>query len=80
MHKVSAKRQITIPKELCLNAGINPGDLVEVFEYEGRITIMKKRKGAAAGALKHLRSNPAVTDEESLLDAVQEKRGKYKAR
>lgn len=77
MHKVSTKRQITIPKELCLHAGINPGDLVEIFEHEGRITVIKKQKGASAGALKHLNSNPVVSDEESLLDAVHEKHGKY---
>lgn len=75
MHKVSTKRQITIPKELCLHAGINPGDMVEIFEHDGRITVMKKQKGVSAGALKHLRSRSLATDEESLLDAVQQKRG-----
>lgn len=75
MHKVSTKRQITIPKELCLHAGINPGDMVEIFEYEGRITVIKKQKGSSAGALKHLGSKSPVSDEESLLDAVQQKQG-----
>ena len=73
MHKVSTKRQITIPKELCLHAGINPGDMVEIFEYEGRITVVKKQKGISAGTLKHLSSKSSVSDEESLLDAVQRK-------
>ena len=53
MHKVSAKRQITIPKELCNKLNIGPGDLVEVFEYEGRVTIIKKDLGASAGVLRH---------------------------
>lgn len=66
MHKVSVKRQITLPKELCLNAGINPGDLVEIFEYEGRITVMKQQKGASSGSLQHLRGDKKISDEESL--------------
>ena len=73
MHKVSTKRQITIPKELCTHAGINPGDMVEIFEHEGRITVIKKQKGISTGALKHLGSKSSVSDEESLLDAVQQK-------
>lgn len=72
MQKVSTRRRITLPKELCRQAGINPGDLIELFEYEGQITIIKKQKGAAAGVLKHLSSGSVLTDEESLLDAVQE--------
>lgn len=73
MHKVSTKRQITIPKELCLHAGINPGDMVEIFEHEGRITVIKKQKGISAGALKHLSSKSSISDEESLMDAIQQK-------
>ena len=70
MHKVSAKRQITIPKELCNKLNIGPGDLVEVFEYEGRVTIIKKELGVSAGVLRHLKGDASVTDEESLQDAL----------
>ena len=70
MHKVSAKRQITIPKELCNKLNIGPGDLVEVFEYEGRVTIIKKDLGASAGMLRRLKGDASVTDEESLQDAL----------
>lgn len=70
MHKVSAKRQVTIPKELCEKAGIEPGNLVEIFEYEGRVTVIKKQLGASAGVLKNLKGDVAVNDEESLQDAL----------
>ena len=70
MHKVSAKRQITIPKELCDKLGIGPGDLVEVFEYDGKVTVIKKDLGASAGVLRHLKGDASVTDEESLQDAL----------
>jgi AbrB family looped-hinge helix DNA binding protein len=77
MHKVSAKRQVTIPKELCEKAGIEPGNLVEIFEYEGKVTVIKKELDASAGILKSLKGNAAITDEESLQDALV---NKHKAR
>lgn len=70
MHKVSAKRQVTIPKDLCRKAGILPGDLVEIFEHEGKVTVIKQQAGASAGVLKHLKSDPAVSDEASLADSL----------
>ena len=70
MHKVSAKRQVTIPKELCEKAGIKPGNLVEIFEYEGKVTVIKKEPGASMGILKNLKGKAAITDEESLQDAL----------
>ena len=78
MHRVSAKRQITIPKELCEKANIQPGDLVEIFEHEGKVTVIKKQAGASAGVLKHLEGDATVSDEQSLADALNEKtkRGK----
>ena len=80
MHKVSAKRQVTIPKELCDKSGIQPGDLVEIVEYNGRVTVIKKQAGASAGVLKHLKGDASVTDEESLEDALQTKHPKTRKR
>jgi AbrB family looped-hinge helix DNA binding protein len=73
MHKVSTKRQITIPKDLCEKADIQPGDLVEIFEHQGKVTVIKKQAGASAGVLKHLKPDATVSDEESLADALANK-------
>ena len=70
MPKVSAKRQITIPIDLCQQAHIEPGDDIETFIYRGQITIVKKEKDAAKGILSHIRSNKKVTDEQSLDDSL----------
>jgi len=70
MPKVSAKRQITIPIDLCQQAHIEPGDDIETFIYEGQITIVKKEKNAAKGILRHIRSKKKVTDEQSLDDSL----------
>ena len=66
MPKVSAKRQITLPIGQCEALGIEPGDEVESFVAENKITIIKKSKGAAKGLLKQVQANSSMTDEESL--------------
>lgn len=72
MAKVSAKRQITLPIELCNLADIHSGDHVESYvDRQGVISIVKKSKGAAFGILKGLKVNTAITEEESLQSAVQ---------
>ncbi|MGD8589544.1 MAG: AbrB/MazE/SpoVT family DNA-binding domain-containing protein [Chromatiales bacterium] len=62
---VSSKRQITLPASQCQSLGINPGDEVEIFIANSRLTIVKKKKGAAKGMLKHVQGDSSVTDEES---------------
>ena len=80
MHKVSVKRQVTIPKKLCDQAGIHPGDMVEIFEYDGRVTVIKKELGASSGVLKHLKGDASVTDEESLQDTLEHKHPRKRKR
>jgi AbrB family looped-hinge helix DNA binding protein len=67
---LSPKRQITIPKELCDRLNVKPGDEVDIYEHDDKITLIKKRKGSSGGALKHLKADDRVSDEESLLDSV----------
>ena len=70
MPKLSAKRQITLPAQQCKALGIEPGDEVESFVVDGRITIVKKVDGAADGMLRHVKADPSVTDEESRQSAL----------
>lgn len=74
MPKVSAKRQITIPIDLCQQAHIEPGDDIETFIHEGQITIVKKQKNAAKGILGHIKPDKKVTDEQSLGDSLESRR------
>ncbi|MEJ7669934.1 MAG: AbrB/MazE/SpoVT family DNA-binding domain-containing protein [Casimicrobiaceae bacterium] len=69
---LSPKRQVTLPKELCERLHLQPGDDLDILEYNGRITILKKAKGRSAGVLKYLRADSRYSDEESLADAVRE--------
>jgi AbrB family looped-hinge helix DNA binding protein len=70
MPKVSSKRQITLPAAQCESLGIQPGDEVDIFIANGQLTIVKKKKGAAKGILKHVKGNSTVSDEESLQSAL----------
>jgi len=72
MPKVSSKRQITLPIDLCEEADIAPGDIVETYVYRGQITVVKKEAGAARGAVKHLRGDRRITDEQSRQRALTE--------
>jgi bifunctional DNA-binding transcriptional regulator/antitoxin component of YhaV-PrlF toxin-antitoxin module len=70
MPKVSSKRQITLPVDQCLQAGIEPGDEYQSFVADGHITIIKKTPGAAKGILKRVKGDAAMTDEASLQSAL----------
>lgn len=70
MSTLSSKRQITIPKELCDRLRVQPGDEIDIVEYDGRVTLIKKRKGASRGVLKHLKPDRRFTDQDSLADTV----------
>lgn len=72
---LSPKRQITLPKELCDRLGVSPGDDLELVEHNGRITVLKKVKGASAGVLKHLKADKRYSNDESLQDTIGKRRG-----
>jgi AbrB family looped-hinge helix DNA binding protein len=74
MPLLSQKRQITIPKDLCDRLQIRPGDEIDILEHDGRVTLIKKRKDASKGVLKHLRADRRYTDDDSLMDAVASRR------
>ncbi len=74
MPMLSPKRQITIPKDLCDRLQVRPGDEIDILEHEGRVTLIKKQKGASKGVLKHLKADSRYTDEESLMDTVVSRR------
>ncbi|WP_422135386.1 AbrB/MazE/SpoVT family DNA-binding domain-containing protein [Endozoicomonas sp. ALD040] len=66
MPKLSAKRQITIPAGQCEELGIQPGDEIDSFIVDGRITLIKRHKGAAEGFLKHVKTKQDISDDDSL--------------
>ena len=70
MPKVSRKRQITLPASQCDELGIKPGDEIETFVADGRLTIVKKVEGSAQNLLQQVKGDSSITDQESLEDAL----------
>lgn len=75
MPALSAKRQVTIPKALCDRLGVAPGDDLDILEYGGKITLLKKRMGASAGILGYIKGDASVSDEDSRQAALAERLG-----
>ncbi|WP_157862566.1 hypothetical protein [Nitrosococcus halophilus] len=44
---------------------------MENFEYEDRITVIKKERGTSVGVLKYLKGDASVTDEKALQDTLE---------
>ena len=80
MPMLSPKRQITIPKDLCDRLHVQPGDEIDIVEHAGRVTLIKRRKGASNGVLKHLKADSRYTDEESLGGSVTARRPSVKGK
>lgn len=77
---LSPKRQVTLPKELCDRLRVRPGDRLEFLEHNGRITLLKKTKGASAGVLRHFKADARFSDAESLQNALASKRARATAK
>jgi bifunctional DNA-binding transcriptional regulator/antitoxin component of YhaV-PrlF toxin-antitoxin module len=75
MSKVSSKRQVTLPIDLCLLAGIEPGDEVSVFvDRKGVISVVKKAVGSSKGFLRGARATNNMSDENSLESVMKSSR------
>ena len=80
MPTLSPKRQITLPKALCDRLQVSPGDVLEILEHKGRMTILKKMKGNSAGVLKHLKVDRRFSEEASLHDVLVSKLSKVETK
>ncbi len=48
MPVLSATRRVTVPKKLCDRLGLVPGDMLDLGESDGRITLVKRAKKRVA--------------------------------
>jgi AbrB family looped-hinge helix DNA binding protein len=54
MHKITTKRQVTLPQAVCHAMALRPGDYVEVFARDGVAHIVKINSDNLAGKFGHL--------------------------
>ena len=59
MHKVTTKRQVTLPQAVCNAISLQPGDYVEVFARDGVAHIVKMNSESLAGKFSYLLKNKA---------------------
>ena len=52
---VRPKRQVTLPKEICQQLGITPGDTLE-FTLEGAMLVARPKKARAMDAVREIRA------------------------
>jgi AbrB family looped-hinge helix DNA binding protein len=52
---VRPKRQVTLPKEICEQLGIAPGDTLE-FNMEGSVLVARLKKARALDAVREIRA------------------------
>jgi bifunctional DNA-binding transcriptional regulator/antitoxin component of YhaV-PrlF toxin-antitoxin module len=65
MHKLTSKRQVTLPQAVCQAIALQPGDFVEVFARDGVAHIVKMNSGNLAGKFHDLikgKNFPSVED------------------
>jgi AbrB family looped-hinge helix DNA binding protein len=73
MHKVTAKRQITLPQAVCQSINLRPGDYVEVFERDGVAHIVKMSDKNLAGKFQHLLENKTFPSDEEMKEVFKQR-------
>lgn len=76
MHKVTSKRQITLPQTVCKAMSLGIGDYVEVFERDGVAHIVKINSESLAGKFQHLLNNKTFPSSEELQNSLKNRAAK----
>lgn len=64
MHKLTRKRQVTIPKAVCTELGLEPGNMVEIFARDGIAHLVRMNEESLAGKFSDFVKNKMPTEEE----------------
>jgi len=76
MHKITTKRQVTLPQAVCNAMALQPGDYVEVFARDGVAHIVKMNSDNLAGKFNYL-----IKDKEfPAAEAIKNARRKHAAK
>lgn len=73
MHKVTAKRQITLPLSVCKSMNLSAGDYVEVFERDGVAHIVKMSDNNLAGEFNYLLKNKPFPSDETITETIKQR-------
>jgi len=70
MHKITKKRQITLPQSVCQAIGLQAGDYVEVFARDGVAHIVKMNADNLAGKFSYLLKDNAFPSADEINNAI----------
>jgi AbrB family looped-hinge helix DNA binding protein len=73
MHKVTTKRQVTLPQAVCSAMALQPGDYVEIFARDGVAHIVKMGSESLAGKFNYLLKDKHFPSAEELKDAIKQR-------
>lgn len=73
MHKLTQKRQVTVPKMVCNELGLQPGDMVEIFARDGVAHLVRMSKGSLAGRFADLINDQKIPSPETVKKAVKKR-------
>ena len=70
MHKITSKRQVTLPQAVCNALALKPGDYVEVFARDGVAHIVKMNSDNLAGKFNYLIKDKEFPSAEEIKNAI----------
>ena len=70
MARVSAKGQITLPKDIRKTNHIASGDEIDFLNYAGQITIIQKQPDASKGVMARFKLDPAQAAAEGRINEL----------
>jgi len=73
MHKLTSKRQVTLPQAVCNAIALQPGDYVEVFARDGVAHIVKMNSGNLAGKFHDLIKDKVFPSAEDIDNALKKR-------
>ncbi len=76
MHKLTSKRQVTVPQKVCDALGLAPGDYVEFFERDGVGHLVKMQNGNLAGAFSGFKKKISTLESEEIKSALKQRAAK----
>ncbi len=73
MHKITSKRQVTLPKTVCQALSLTPGDYVEIFERDGIAHIIKMSNENLSGKFQHLLTNNTFPSNDEMKESLKQR-------
>jgi len=70
MHKITTKRQVTLPQAVCNAVALQHGDYVEVFARDGVAHIIKMNSDNLAGRFNYLIKDREFPSAEEMKNAI----------